>query len=407
MKNCFLPALAAVVMLASCQKDGTQTPVETGAKKSVTVTITNITGPATRAVQDAFTPAGVPVAKLADLNVLFADADGKVVETRALGTPLSTEEDVETTIIDPDGTGTSYEYTFHRVAETAVKLVVTNLTGATLGNDLDNLTSTMNGLALSSYQGAYTAATALPTIPVWGESAGAWASVTTTTDPDGFPHFDAGEVEVAPKLARIEIGNIQCIDLANGTASPDGFIPRFGSFDLKNIGIHNTSLTTIGGGVYNYTATDAGRAAWDGDVTGPDPKGWNIDPVGDVNFDSADDKIANKVFGFNVAPGVVPNIILELTNAVENTTGSVVIPGDVDPDDYYFVKSKSLNETIEGVATPISTFKAGYIYRVDFKFRSGNVLPWDEKEEFVCVDVTVVIPDWVIYDEEPLTPGFN
>jgi hypothetical protein len=393
MKNCFLPALAAVVMLASCQKDGTQTPVETGAKKSVTVTITNIAGPVTRAVQDDFTPAGVPVAKLTDLNVLFADADGEVVETRALGAATSTTDDVPTTIIDPDGTGTSYEYTFHQIPDTATKLVVTNLDV----DDLDDLDTTLNAAQLLDWQVAPGTA---KSIPVWGTNSQWVANGTDTVD--GYPLYDAGTVDVAPKLARIEIGNIQCLNLAGQSAGANGMYPRFGSLDLAYIGIHNTKLGTIGGSTFSYTSDDdlaTGLPKWNTDATAPT---WNINSVSGVTLSSG---AANteKFFGFNVAPGAVPNIILEISSATENVVSGITIPGDVDPDDHYYVKTKSL---MDGAAA-ISEFKPGYIYRVNFKFNSENVLPWDEEEEFVCVDVTVVIPDWVIYDEEPLTPGFN
>jgi hypothetical protein len=37
-------------------------------------------------------------------------------------------------------------------------------------------------------------------------------------------------------------------------------------------------------------------------------------------------------------------------------------------------------------------------------FRS--VLPWDEQPELICVDVEVVVPNWVIYPSV-LTPGFE
>ncbi len=385
-------ALAAM-MFVSCQKDGAQTPVDSGATKSVTVTIANVAPPATRVPQTGFSVAGIPIAVLTELNVLFASSDGTVVDTRSLtsqtGTPLT-----PTVIIDPAGTGRSYQYTFHQVPDNATKLAVSNVTVT----DLDNLDSTLNGYNVYSYQAIPSASTS---IPAWGFNS-TWAT-STATDADGFPHINAGIVDVEPKLARIEIGNIQCLNLGTATQT-NGLYPRFGTLTLANIGIHGTKVGTIGGTATTYGPDAAGLTAWNTAVAGNnEPLGWNIDPVGG-NVLNSTTALAGKFFGFNVVPGTAPNIILEISSATENANTNLPaggIPGSVDPDEHYFVKSTKLNDG----TTKISTFEAGYIYQVDFKFNTENVELWDGKEEFICVDVTVVIPDWVIVDT--VTPGFD
>ncbi len=110
IRHYLFPALVAM-MFVSCQKDDTQTPVDNGAKKSVTVTITNVAAPATRTSQDEFTPSGIPIATVGSLNVLFADENGEVVDTRLLSSGELLDDDPNPSsgpsdIIDQDGTGT-------------------------------------------------------------------------------------------------------------------------------------------------------------------------------------------------------------------------------------------------------------------------------------------------------------
>jgi hypothetical protein len=394
MKNYLLPALATALVLTSCQNDGVQETTDTGAKKSVTVTIANIAAPApaTRATQSDFTPTSIPVADVADLTVYFLDGT-TVVDSRA----LSSGDLVSTTPDHP--TDVSREYTFHQIPETADDLVITNIAGATSAG---LLTGTLGALELENYQGAYTAATndapaALPEIPVWGES-GAWTGPTTVSG-DDYPRYNAGEVTVAPQLARIEIGNIACLDLGSQFPDASGHYVRFGSLGLVNVGIHDTKVGTFGAtGVTNYPNTPAGTTAWN-------TAGWNKDAITgtDKTLNGHKDVAANmetyndEVFGFNVVPGAVPNIILEISGATENEIEGVEIPGTVNATDRFFVKSVGL--------TGVTGFEAGKIYQVDFEFNSKDVLPWDGQEDFICVDVTVVIPDWVIVDE--VTPVFE
>lgn len=393
-KIVLLSAFAGLSAMASCQKDGAQTTTP-DARKSVTMTISNIAAPATRSSQSDFTPTEVPVASLTDLQVLFASADGTVVESRTLTDETGT--DVDTDIIDPNGTGISYEYTFHQVPESATRLAITN--SEVTVDDIDDIGDALDAFALSGYQGAY-ASNVLPTIPVLGTS-GTWTDTGDTDPADGFKIWDAGEVDVAPALARIEIGNIECLNLGGTSVGTNGLYPRFGSLTLANIGIHSTSLTTVAGAAFAYTNDDAattGLPKWNADVAAADPAGWNIDPIG-ATLTGTGNMYSDGVFGFNVAPGAAPNVILEITGATENT--AVEIPGEVDPTAHYFVKTTGLSD-----GTGPIVFKAGYIYRLDFGFNSENVLPWDGQEEFVCVDVTVIVPDWVIYPDT-LAPVFE
>ncbi len=283
------------------------------------------------------------------------------------------------------------------------------------GTTLAACQTSLAGLQLSAYQGPYVTGTpgSLPTIPVWGASGTFTVDDPVATDSaDGFPLHHAGKVNVVPQLARIEIGNIQCLNLAGQDKDANGFYPRFGSLTLANIGIHNTKLGAVSdAAVFNYTNsitdTGTGLPKWTADIAGDnDPTGWNIDPV-NGSLSSSAILAGNEFFGFNVAPGSVPNIILEISSATENEVPDVDIPGTVSATDKYYVKSTKLNETkSDSTVGPINDFKAGYIYKVDFKFNTENVLPWDQLAEFICVDVTVIIPDWVIYDKV-LEPGFN
>jgi hypothetical protein len=391
-------AFAAISMLASCQKDGGTNTPEQGAPKSVSIAIENLFTPSdgeSRAAQDVFTPADIPVASVNELTVYFATGAGEIVETRALSS-----------VTPEDGV-----YMFHQVVSTAQKLVVSNISLAeAVGKNLTALTAA--GTALSGYQGAYTAGTpgSLPSIPVRGDSAAFTSTGEQHTDPNGVVYvvWHAGTVEVLPVLARIEIGNITCADLNWNTPDGDGFLPAFGAITLDYIGIHNTA-TTIGSAKFNYTddaneLTGDGLFKWNTDTAAPT---WNTDAfeagttldATELDNDEAErPTYSDKVFVYNVDPASVPNIILQLSDPVQNTN----IPETRTLADNYYVKTTSLNEG----GSPITSFEAGTIYKVNFSFNSENIKAWNEDPSLICVDVTVEIPNWTIHPT-PLTPGFN
>ena len=385
--QCFTTACVAVVMLVSCQKEGAKE--ESGAQKSVTVTIANLVpASGTRAMQEGFTvDDAVKVATVAELNVLFANSTGDVIDTRSLSSGATTTEG---------------EYLFHQIPVAATQLAVTNLTA---GTTLALTASSATSVTLTSEQ-------ALVGIPVFEDAGISAVNPTEYDTADGYQLFTAGTVTVQPLLSRIEIGNIECADLNGATAGSNGQFPRFGTLTLANIGIHDTSLSTIGGTKVTYGNDAAGLTAWNAAgwnkdaipgtvvLTGTDKIFGPADPA-NADLEEGEEPVENVVFAYNVAPGAnVPNIILEISSATENTNGEV--PGVIDPDAQFFVKSTSLSTG----SAALTSLTPGTIYRVNYRFNSEDVKPWDKAAEFICVEVTVEIPNWQVFDTT-LTPRFD
>lgn len=389
IKNCILGAIAMVTLFAACERPGVQKVDEpaSGPAKSVAIKIDNVVPmpkDGTRGIQPDFTAAGVPVAVTTDLSVYFADAAGSIVDVRT----LMSGKDAEMTLAEN-------EYMFHAVPASASQLAVTNLSGA-VGGTISALRATEDTKLLAAHQ-------TLAGVPVWG------ASLTFTPRPgDTHGHgvgalyvvYDAGNVRVMPSLARLEIGNIECVDL-NANTPVGGFHPRFGSLNLARIGIHDTPLTTFGSAVGNYSLYAAGELAWTADAAAGV---WNIDEIVGVTLDNLPGAanplmvLNDRVFAYNVKAGPTPNVILDIAGGTKNS----YIAGEVEFTFPYYVKTTALQEN--GVNIPM--LAAGTIYRLDFKFHCGNVKLWTQDPEFICVDVTVTIPNWEIY-QPTLTPTYN
>lgn len=395
IKNCIWVAISMAALFVACERPGVNKIDEpdAGPAKSVVIKIDNVVpmpAEATRGIQDAFTEAGVPVAATTQLSVYFADVSGKIVDVRTLTSGKDAEMPEMPEL-------TENEYMFHTVPATAVQLAVTNLNGS-VGGTLATLKDSEDAELLSAHQ-------TLAGVPVWGLS----NTFTPRTD-DTHGHgvdaiyvvYDAGNVTVMPSLARLEIGNIQCVDL-NGGTQVGGFYPRFGSLELARIGIHDTPLTTFGSAIGNYPLTAAGETAWKADAAAGV---WNIDEISGVTLDNRPDTDIpltvwdGEVYAYNVKAGPTPNIILDIKNGNQNTN----IEGAVNVDFAfpYYVKTSGLQANGEN----ITSLAAGTIYRVNLSFHCGNVKPWTQESEFICVDVTVTIPNWVVY-QDTLTPTYN
>jgi hypothetical protein len=409
VKIILISALAAATAWVSCTETNEQGTPALNAPKSVTLTIANQTG-TTRATADALTPSDaieadrVAVARAEDLYALFATADGTLVST--------------VKIIDPaneDITVSGDTYTFHKLGRTVAKVVITNAstaaaaTKAAVAATYDD----MEDLQVPLGNG----------IPVYGESRSFQLVVGSTdahdTDGDGIDEvyelYNAGEIEVLPLLARIEIAGIQCSDLGLATAGANGLPPRYGRLELGSIGIHNTRAAfapTAARISYDKStfldpanpdldteaeADAAALAAWEA----ARPTAWNTDALAagtvfDAATDIYDQLVAEDgVFFYNVFPSEVPNIILEITGGQWNTNLGVNTPAS-DPQWPAYVRTTALQG--------ITQFDAGHIYQVAFNFTCEDIKPWVKPGTLICVVVDVTIPNWVV--EEALKPTY-
>ncbi|MDR2912299.1 MAG: hypothetical protein LBV38_03230 [Alistipes sp.] len=363
LKKYLSVALAAFAMLASCQKNDEKI-TETATKKSVSLTIANMAASAaTRASQANFTGNGIPVATEADLVAYFAGEDGVVITSRALVAGTNVEQ-----LRDADNAVIPGAWVFHLIPAEATQMAVTNVTLA-VGADIDNVS--FGALELEDWQD-------LDENPVWGRSSQWDYTEEEHEHNDGIIYnvYDAGDIEVEPMLARIEIGNISYTNIEGGR--------DFAALDIIKIGLHNTSHTTIDGDdvVYDFTTPD-GVDEWDA------ASGWYVDGI-NTEVDAGSDDLA--VWGYNVVPGTVPNIVLEVDLPTGTTPGTLMWPR--------YVRTYGLSDE-DGL---IDEVVAGAIYQVDFEFTADDADPWVVGEE-ICVNVTVEIPTWTI--EPSLTPEFN
>lgn len=403
----FLMALAMGGMLVSCNKadDNGIDTIDPGGQKSVSVTIANQTASVGTRTSGALTTGDtntIPVAAASELRAVFADGDEIIADT--LLSELAAEDIVESV------------YTFHKLPSTVDKIAITDISGT-----FETLTE-LQGYAQSA-AGLIAQQGALSDILVYGETEQAFVEMEPVHTHEGvtIKFYDAGSVTVAPLLSRIEIGSIACSDLDSlqitGT-NPEAdtvVVSRFGSLTLKAIGIHNTHDSIASGTnklpisyafpALSDPATDAEKlaaanalAAWNAAVTA---NRWNVDAfAANTVLDIAKTPF-NGAFVYNIVPGLVPNIILEIGSATWNE----VLLGDSSLDNAlegpFFVKTSGLSNT----SGAITTIAPGTIYQVNFSFPSEKVKAWVEDTSLICVDVIVTIPNWTI--ESDLTPVFE
>lgn len=210
------------------------------------------------------------------------------------------------------------------------------------------------------------------------------------------------EVNLKHLVSRIEIGNIQCLDLGTmykqltlkyigllnyyNQIHLDGTTPDV-AMTLDNVLEPTDANNSPEAGYYSWSnsTTDASYAwAWDkisGAVITDKGTPWNPtlnEGTGKFVYQFIPDKVSDKNF----------NVKLYL-DAVENNSGSAVSA-------FHTVTAK-----FEG-GSAISE-EPGKIYKVDFKFGEENIGPWNPSE-VICVKVTVSVEDWTI---QTVTPTFE
>jgi hypothetical protein len=220
MKKLFIAAMA-LATIVSCSKDDADT-VLTSKQKSVKITIDNI-AKGTRGETAAADDKDLAAADDTDLVFLFADAGGKVLQSRTLN-----NDDANSSLLTKEENGT---YTFHKLPENVTMIgVIANATTTptTLAdavkawtnekNQLDNEYKAVVAYGSPVVDGKPTKLNAKGGVDltrVAGEEATAPDEHTDT-----YPLYEAS-VRVAPYMARIEITRVACTDL--GQTANDGF----------------------------------------------------------------------------------------------------------------------------------------------------------------------------------------
>ena len=382
MKKLFIAAMA-LATIVSCSKDDAGDAVLTSKQKSVKITIDNI-AKGTRGETTAANDQDLKAAEDTDLVFLFADAGGKVLQSRTLK-----DDDANSSLLTKEENGT---YTFHKLPENVTMIgVIANATATptTLTEAVEAWTNEKAQL-----DNEYKAVVAYGSPVVDGKPTvlNAKGGVDLTrveneeaTAPDEhedtYPLYEAS-VRVAPYMARIEITRVACTDL--GLTPNDGF---------SKITINSLSLA---GGTLNTNATaDA--------ITGEQADRAYICKVGvddnnvleeayNVDSDEGDKAVAagTKVWSWNILPQTISNLTVDM-----------VVEGNG-----YAIPSENADKTVTVVsyaneAGAINEFNSENIYRFAIDFSEKNV---DAGDAYICVNVDVTIAEWVIV---PTTVGFQ
>ena len=375
MKKYFYTALALVAMVG-CSKDSIETPSFDDSVQSIEISIENITTP-TRA-EGGITPAGAQTAcaDFSDLIFLFADSQGNIKAHKDLS--------------DGNRDGNSNKVTFHRMSADIKKVgVIANYSGA------ESLST------LAAAEVAWKDETAMIDNPYRNINVVLDGSATTTTsygvvaygtdnlDDAGTCNHDgalyakkSAEVTVAPHMARIEIEHIGYID-DFGTAND-----AFTAIGVRSLSLEGGNVTDASGkstlAPYVHTlgsfhhSTEWSTASYVLSAKHDHSTKTNmLAPAGDGN-----------VWSWSILPQKVSNLTTSLYLHYPNHE-AVIHDRKVTINEYYKV--------VDNTSTKIDTFDSGNIYRFAIDFKKNNLDP-EHTDDFICVDCTVSIANWVVND---------
>ena len=412
MKKLFIAAMA-LATIVSCSKDDGASILESS-KKAVSITIVNgvndvraaavVTTPVANdtnvggvgTIQDQADGENKPCATVGELVVLFANANGTVEEAYSFASATET-----------DGKNT---YTWHNVSESVTQVAVVRDVDEN-GDVNTNLTS-FKGQNISTYKAAAENVDAMENIDITdidlyvsstlGDSTGT-CTVTDEHDNTTWTYqLYKVDVTIAPTIARVEIIGISCdvaecdehtnhvshvlggttLAAAQGTLVSGGYDQlaltnikwgeseeysyTFGTADVLK-GIYAGNGNTTARPITNYVPTEAVAEGATADGTA-DAIVWNINPTAKVP---------------QIGEGNYPMVLTMEASAYDYTVVNTT-------------KTLSI-----GFGEAITSFAPGKIYRLAIPFGENNL---DESNESICVEVKVIIANWVVV---PVTPEFG
>lgn len=209
----------------------------------------------------------------------------------------------------------------------------------------------------------------------------------TEAQVDGEGHMlYTADVEVAPRIARIEIASFTCEFASEATER------EYSSFTINHVALNNYYTKTILSTAevqeddLKNTVINSGSVepffeglvanGWDNDeFTTPLQLTWDGNKQA-VNADG-------KVLAYNFFPGAKPQIVVKMTGT-KNEENAQPAPT--------FLATLNLKDG----NTPIAEFVAGTIYKIDFVFNESDP---DQTEK--CIDVTVTPVNWSVVTVTP------
>ena len=412
MKKLFIAALALASVVA-CSKDDNASVLESS-KKSVSITIANAVS-STRAV-DALTAEDVVMdtdgsvgkvlkagenvvsAKYTDLEFLFANKNGEIVEIHtpadAVNTTDNTTEEVHSLL-------------FHGVTESATQIAVVSYGDMTPLKVGDNLADIQKEAADESKNNEIV----LEEITLYGAGDIAWDGKSTCeVDGENFNLYTA-TVDVAPLFARVEISGIECSDLgdatygmASNTIDDEVAVKGYDELTLNNIyfGTHGKYTYTwetkpVLYGQYSGNINDDNKGirpdyqdtriyAFDATETTTLADATTVTNT-DGNYSA---NTAKTMLAWNIAPQAAPSFTAATEDAAEKISNPLVL--SLSTHAYDFTNAtKDSSVTVKSLG--VDNFEAGNIYRLYLEFAESNI---DNYNDGLCVNVEVTVAKWVV-----------
>ena len=389
MKKLFV-AVLALAALAACNKDNEFVPEISLDSKSVTVCIEN--SAATRAGEAGVTVPGVDqqaCAEAKDMNILFADASGKILKVLPLVADKAVGDHTpEYAVGEPATADGKTTYIWHNVPASIRQIAVVR--------DLDNDapvtpgTTTLAEVKAKASIEDNNVADELNHIFLYDESTLSDKGTCATVNGVEYKVWE-GSVRVAPLFARLEITNIQCTDL--GATNIDADINTFGYDEL----VLNSLTWTGSEGTYSIVLAEGATSLTtlysqnNKDVNNNTQK----DDAKRVNYWTADGQapvtagVQSKVWSWNVTPQTFEQMDLAFT---------------ADAYDYQLTDRSVALKVIDLSLTDGATedkgfaFAAENIYRVNLDFTEGDLTG----KEGRCVRVVVEIAPWTVNTVYPV-----
>lgn len=385
MKKLFIAALALASVVA-CSKDDVQGPALDSANKSISITIMN--GSATRAndagVTEASNASTHTSAEATELQVLFLNGDN-ILQTLPLvntdtGNATNESHGVKGEYV-PGTTGEQNTYIWHNVPWEVNNIAVVRV-DAELDKDIAYTKASEYETLAASEDANLTRE--LNEIVLYGIDTNGLEDMKTTHEVDGVSyHYWKAEVTVTPKLARFEINNIQCEDL--GALNADENLTTYGFDELVINSVTWNSKYTI---ATDELGTLYGSYAPASATNRPTPANNFIKPADVAETPNTE------VWSWNVDPQNFSNLVVDMKASAYDYT---VAEG-----------GKSVPLTVTGLASTqakadanendVTKFDAANIYKLDLKFKEGNIA----SEDKLCVQVEVKITPWTVKTVYPV-----
>ena len=397
MKKLFVCAMALAAFVSCSKDDVAQEPVLDSVNKSIAITIANGSA-ATRGDAGHTTAATgtsqIAVADADDLTIFFATTDGTILEYKKLVGTAGNHSDSAATPeytygtapeADPTGAAVNGDYIFHNVPAAITQVAIARYEDGDI--TITKGTTKLEAVEELASNAVKNEQREIDDICLYGDGTlGAKGDFCVKYNGVEYYVYPVS-VTVTPKLARLEINNIECLDL--GEANDD---LTDGKPNINTFGIDELQLLSLGwGGTTTTGEGDAATTSYIYNIPAADfPKtlvGTYNGTTADANDDTEGDnayKLTNDVWSWNVPT----------TAAVPTDSTPMVLALKAKAYDYTLAED-DLQLVVNGLKDGNSTlnaFSAANIYQLNLQFREGDIAG----QEGVCVNVTVTINPWTV-----------